>query len=421
MHSKKSPPARVYDAVSIFLAPIKITSSQMKNLPPSGRELKIIDAIDRHPERRLPLIEYGQQRINIKLTPKLAYLSNIPWAALVIQADLIIDEPITFEQLLAFNVGFRQFRGNIKPQDSCFSINPSDFHAAVLGKAENKGVMKAPSALYQEYAELLFPQHKGISTFSFLPKLKKAVVVSYARFDQALNDRDLYRFGTVAYPGEPVDDQWAAGFEQNRFDRWAGANWRCFAHSYSLVFALGQTPEGIDRNDNDIKTTFCTDYMAMGASIAIQRAWLQELPETVRNSDDMRGIRACHEQMVMINSLFGLRWTSEGTQRMRIEQLWRRSTGIDDRLHETQKLLNQKIEVRETEAAEKLNNLVMALQIVLGGAAGAQIGLAAYDPKTWSYGLAGFLWALVILLLIWPLYKGYERLKKFITARSFRK
>ena len=106
-----------------------------------------------------------------------------------------------------------------------------------------------------------------------------------------------------------------------------------------------------------------------------------------------------------MRSRFGVRWTPEGTQRMTIEELWRKASGVDDRIAEVTQLLEQKVDMLEAEATERLNSAVFVLQVVLGALAGGQIG-ASFEPKllTCSIGLVvgGFLCWLVSPLFTKP-------------------
>jgi hypothetical protein len=175
--------------------------------------------------------------------------------------------------------------------------------------------------------------------------------------------------------------------------------WRCLAYSYSLVYALDA--QHVSRGDARIRQRFLNDYVKMGVAIAMQRAWLQEFSRRLHGVEELHALRACHRELIAMQSRFGVRWTPEGTKRMQIEHMWRQASGVDARLAEVVQLLEQKVDLFEAGASqrlntktERLNDTVFYLQPVFGLLAGAQVGVAL-APK-WSGLIQGALGGLLL-------------------------
>jgi hypothetical protein len=330
-----------------------------------------------------------ERKTRTSLYPTVWWIPEREWLALVIKADIhAIEDRLSLNDLLTFNVGFRKTIGDPDPDDTQFGVSLNDL------KIDGE---RSCSEIYREYADLIL----GRDCYEPLLNLRKAVVLSYAKFDRILDDGELYRFGTIAFPGEPITPEWLKTIEESTYDRWKVSGWRIFAYSYSMVYALSENSYG--RDDEQVRDRFLSDYVKMGVSIAIQRAMLQDYPAKIRNADRIMEIRKYHKEMAEMSSYFSVRFTSEGTQSMRIEQIWKRSTGIDDRMNETKQLLDQKIEILEADAAAKLNNRLLFLQYIMGTMAGVQIGAAiAKEPIVGVvWGLLGSVTFMVTVQFLW--------------------
>jgi hypothetical protein len=392
-----SAPAQLLEAVSIFLWPLRCDKAAVRRLEERWQECTA--GAERLSEEEIRLfhdpgwgketVEFGESlKIHVTVCPRAAWVPGAEWVVLVLEARLDPNgsgvSRLGLDGLLTFHVGFRRVQGNPEPQDSFFDMNVSDLMLSDGTPAAD---------VYQRYAGVILDG----APFRPLEHLKKAVLLSYARFDRLLEDQELYRLGSVAYPREPITEEWSARLADQLFDRWKAAGWRCFVYSYSLVYALDGSYPG--RQDGRILQRLLSDYVKMGVAIAMERAWLQEFPRRLREAQDLKLLRLCHQELVWMQSRFGVRWTPEGTQRMKIEELWRRTSGVDDRLAEVAQVLEQKVEVLEAVTAERLNAALLALQGLLGFLAGAQVGVALYS--TWLGIAVGGIVGLLLCGLAW--------------------
>lgn len=401
-------PARLLEAVSIFLWPLRCEKAVVQRLEERWKECSGDTGRLSEEEIRLfcdpgwgkDTVEFGKcLKINVTVCPKVAWVPGAEWVVLVLETRPGPNGSDGFhlglDDLLTFHVGFRHMRGSPEPQDSFFEMDVGDLMLSDGTPA---------SEVYQRYAGIIV----NGESFRPLEYPKKAVLLSYVRCDRLLEDQEMYRLGSVAYPKEPITEEWYAGLANQLFDRWKAAGWRCFAHSYSLVYALSAGHPG--REDGRILQRFLCDYVKMGVAIAIERAWLQEFPVRLREAQDLQALRLCHKELVWMQSRFGVRWTPEGTQRMKIEELWRRASAVDDRLVEVARVLEQKVDVLEAVATERLNTALLALQGLFGFLAGAQVGVGLYP--SWLGIAGGGIVGLLLCGLAWraaKIWKGGVR------------
>lgn len=420
----KSLAPQVLDAVSVFICPIKIGKIDRKSLENGwqARSLEYQNVSHNDKTETIQLyafpnlketIQFSTKKIECTILPYIGFAKISDWAVIALEIRFNNSGfPLSFEDLLLFNVGFRRTQGEPEQQDSFFGTNPDD-----LKLADGK----SSSSIYSNLAQQIIGEYKP------LDKLTKALLLSYAKFSHSLSDDDLYRFGSVAFPNEPATEEWTAQMRENIFDRWKSSGWRCFVYSYSLIYALANSVSFAGRQDERIQCSFLQEYFRMGISIAIQRAWLQEFFAKIQKASNMDIIRKCHDEMVSMESHFGLTWTAEGTQRVRIEQLWRKATGVDDRMTEARLLLEQKVAFEEameteqlTQKTTDLNKMILYLQFIFGIMYGAQIGLAIFDTNkivgSVAGGIAGFLVIITILK-----FAGLIKAPKVITKTKHKK
>jgi hypothetical protein len=390
-----SSPPQVLEAVSVFLCPLVPDEGVVDRLETRWRTCEPAEAATRaeddirlfhDPAWEEACFDFGKNGISqVVVNPRAAWVPTHPWMVLVLEAQLRpgAEKSLSFDDLLTFNVEFRRMRGEPEPQDSFFAGETPHLFLA-------DGV--PASHLYERLA------HAIAGSFVPLPNLSKAVVLSYAQFDRLLNDTELYRFGSIAYPHEPITPAWVAQQADRIFDRWKDAGWRCFVYSYSLIYALDAQYQA--RDDTSIRQRFLRDYVKMGVAIAMQRAWLQEFPQRLRDTQDLPTLRRHHEELVRTQSRFGVRWTPEGTQRMQLEQAWRQAAGVDERLAEVTQLLEHKIDLLEANATDQLNTALLALQLLFGAFTGAQIGLDLVPKQGLPLTLLGLAGGGVFGLLI---------------------
>ncbi len=395
---------KIIEAVSVFIQPLQLESPDSLNdykwskINENGfddDDIRIVQLKEWQEE----IIEYGTIKIQARLLPKIGWIKKCEWVALIIEAHLnITDNDLYIDDLLSFNVGFRKSRGLPVPDNSHFEMNINNY---LLSNG------KPCSDIYKRYADEIF----GMNKYKPLLNLQKSVILSLGRFDRILTDKDLYRFGSVAYPHEQISDEWVNTARENMVDRWIKTGWRCFAYSYSMVYALNESYPG--RLDDKIRGNFLDKYVRTGVTIALHRAMLQELPLKLKQAESLAEMRKCHQEMARINNYVGVRWTSEGTQNTKIEQIWRKATGIEDRMNEVKLLLEEKIDVYEAQEADRLNNGIFILQIIFGAFYGAQIGLAL--GSDFVHLILGMVIGLVLIFIfIWleKRIKILERIKK---------
>lgn len=396
---------QVLEAVSYFLCPIKADSGIMGKLEEffekQARDICGEEFL-KPEEKRIRFLNNQQlggaekkivfgknMKIECEVKTNLAWLPNGEnyWVVLILQVQLGCGvAPISMEDLLRFNVGFRKTQGLPESQDSPIKIPIEE----LMLEGENPA-----SKLYEIIADETLGNIMGDRDRKYYKPLKnltKAVLLSYGKFSRPLNDEELFQFGSVAYPGETINPKWLKKFEENFFDRWEMDGWRCCVYSYSMVYAFGA--EG---HDDNYEKKNRGNYLEMGVGITIQRAWLQEFIQKVQVAKPEE-IRQCHDELVRMQGYLGVKWTAEGTQRMILEEMWRKATGLDKRITEVTELLKQKIDLLEATKTDELNRKVIILQRILGFLAGAQIGVALHNVF-WSL----ILWGLIGLVLCWIL------------------
>lgn len=393
---------QVLDAVCVFLCPLRVGKEKIHDLEKywQDKSLPFVKE-ERDPDSiitkyKFPALSselsFGTKGLNCSVVPSVAYAGITDWAVLALEVKFN-SLPISFDDLLLFNVGFRRTQGMPAQQDSFFDTDLKDL---ILTNGDSA------ASIYDNFASELFPQH------TYLPKLTKAILLSYAKFDEPLTDDDLYRFGTVAFANEPASPQWTAQMKDHVFDRWFSSGWRSFVHSYSLVYALSNALS--PRQDESIRVSFLRDYFKIGVSIAIQRAWLQEFLGKIKRVKGLKHMRDYHNELVNLQSYFGTMWTSEGTQRMLIEQMWLTTSGVNVRMSDARLLLEQKVAFEEaietenlTKGTAKLNRVIYYFQFIFGILYGAQIGLFITKDNllgTILGGVAGFSMIVVVLKVI---------------------
>lgn len=416
--SENHNPPQVLDTACIFLCPIKMEAEGPASIAAlegawqtKGSQHDVSDSIHlfAFPEHSQS-IRFSKHNIACSILPRIGCSPICHWGVLILEVQPK-EFPMSFVDLLNFNVGFRRTQGDHEMQDSFFGTDLGD-----LKLSDGS----APSLVYERMAEKIL----GQGGYHPLPRLTKALLLCYAKVDRSLSDEELYRLGSVAYPNEPTSPEWVSRMQENVFDRWKPSGLRGFIYSYSLVYALANTFQG--RDDQAIRAGFLNEYLKMGVALAIQRAWLQEFPDKVRQASNIDDLRDAHREMVAMQSHFGFLWTSEGTQRMRIEQMWRKTTGVDERMNDVKTLLEQKIgleEAQETAILNKktadLNIKIFILQLIFGIIYGSQIGVAL-RPDLMGIVQGGLIGGVFTLVAIVLFDRMKNLIKKFFKASIFR-
>lgn len=227
------------------------------------------------------------------------------------------------------------------------------------------------------------------------PETKKAVTLCLARFDRELTSEELYLFGTIGHPDERAEPSRAeARVRDQSYDRWRCVGLRYFFHNYSLVCAIGPSSQdgGISVDLDWERGKFLKHYVEMGARLALIRARLLELQEDWRDiqGQEMDRLRLFHQNLVDFRNAFGILWTAEGTQRTEVEQMWRKISGLDERAKELEECLEQTLDFYEAQAADKLNRVMAAFQILFVIFAVGQIVVGIVDQNKifWTVPLA---------------------------------
>ena len=372
-----------FKPVSVFLCPCRVESHKITELVAQAAasatqrdqsELLVVN-LDPFEEECLSL------RVGIR--PRLFFLPNLDWVALALAAELSPTKGkfVTFEQMLAFNSNFRVCQGNLDRRDTpmvgleklAFSLSDRRTAAQVFEQVAQKtlGVYDPPDAL------------------------KRAVTLSIAQFEHALDDTELYAFGTIAHSDEIIAPTWAAKAVLERaYDRWFPLGIRFFVHSYSLVCSSASVGNVNSQNPNWLFRIFLKDYVRMGARLALERAGLLELRSALQDVSDLAELRRLRMDWVNSRRILGVRWTAEGTQKAQIEQVWRQASGLDRISEEIDRRFEQTVDLFEAAAAERLNRLLRRFQIVVTGFAAAgltaqltrEFGLNTALPWTFSIG-----------------------------------
>lgn len=373
-----------FKPVSVFLCPCHVSPGKLSELVTQAKA-KPTQA-DRGELLDLSLEAFEEEclGLHVRIQPRLFLLPSLDWVILALAAELspIQGDSLTFEQMLAFNSNFRVCQGELERQDTptvgleklTFCLSSGRCAADVFEQVATQtlGVYDSPSAL------------------------KRTVTLSIARFERVLNDAELYAFGTIAHSDEMIDPTWAAKAVQERaYDRWRPAGIRFFVHSYSLVCGCASVENLMSQHTNWPIHIFVEDYVRMGARLALERAELLELRPALQEVGDLAELRRLRSDWVDFRRVLGVRWTAEGTQRAQIEQVWRQVSGMEKMSEEIDRRFEQTIALFETQAADRLNQLLTWFQIVVTGfvAAGvtAQLtqesGLNVALPWTFGVGL----------------------------------
>jgi len=132
----------------------------------------------------------------------------------------------------------------------------------------------------------------------------------------------------------------------------------------------------------------------MGVRLTLLRAAMLDVSEVVRQWNDLRlqPLRDHYQRWVKVGNIMGIRWTSEGTQQTKIEQLWRKISEVDARCAELDRHFDQTVEVFEAEAGHRLNQVLGMFQAIFVGFGSAGIA-AQVVPEGWL-GLPKWIWIL---------------------------
>ena len=371
-----------FSPVSVFLCPCRVSPGKLRELVAQARSTAPQAGVADLLELRFEALEEECLGLKADIQPRLFVLPNLDWVVLAHVAALcpVQGDSIAFEQLLAFNSNFRVSRGELERQDTprvgseklVFSLSSGCRPADVFERVATKvlGVYESPSAL------------------------RRTVTLSTACFERALNDAELYAFGTIAHSDEPVDPIWAAKAVQERaYDRWQQAGTRCFVHSYSLVCAYSPAENLTSQQAKRQADIFVEDYVRMGARLALERAELMELRSALQGADHLAELRRLRREWVDFCRVLGVRWTAEGTQRTQIEQVWRHVSGLGRMSEETDCRFEQTIDMFEAQATERLNRLLTWFQIVVTGLAAAGVTAEIAQDEGWRTALS---WSLAV-------------------------
>jgi hypothetical protein len=368
-----------FKPVSIFLCPCHVDSAKIREL--ESKAVASAAHADRADLLDLYLEPFDEKCIGlvVHIQPRLFFLSGLNWVALALAAELSPQQGgfISFEQMLAFNSNFRVCQGELERQDTPM-IGVERLTFALSGGC-------SASQVFERVARQV------LGCYQPPEALKRTVTLSIAQFEHVLSGTDLYLFGTIAHSDEIADPVWAATMVRERaYDRWCPVGIRFFVHSYSLVcsWAAGNVS---NQNPRWLFDIFMNDYVRMGARVALERAELVELRSTLQDIGTLAELREQRKNWVNSRRVLGVRWTAEGTQRAQIEHIWRQVSGTEKMSEEIDQRFEQTVDLFEAEAANRLNQLLMWLQMLVAGAAAAGLTAHLTLRLEWNVALA---WAL---------------------------
>jgi len=374
-----------FQPVSIFLCPCRVSPGRLKEL---AQRALASDQEDGGGILTVPLDPFEEEclGLNARIQPRLFFLEDLDWVVLALFAELSPQPAgtISFEQLLAFNSNLRVCQGELERQDTPV-VGHQRLEFALSGGGDTAQV-------FRRIAE------KALGVYEPPEALKRTVTLSMAQFDRPLDDAELYALGTIAHSDEAIDPAWAAeAAQEHAYDRWRSLGIRYFVHSYSLVCSHTRKGDRDSREPASLLKMFLKEYVQMGVRLALERADSLEFRAALQEIETLKELRQKRQRWIASRRILGVRWTAEGTQKARIEQLWRQVSGLEKMTEEIDGRFSQTVDLFEARAAEQLNGLLTWFEIVVVGLAAGHITAVLTAESGYRTALP---WTIGITLLV---------------------